>query len=191
MLVGVPPMNPLPPAPGLPPVSSVAPAPAASAPALPGPSLARASGSMAVATVVSRVTGLVARLLLAAALGFGVLNDSYNIANELPNMVYELLLGGVLSSVAIPVLVRAQRTDPDGGHEYAQRLLTMSTIALLVGTIGAVAAAPLLIRLSVTSGPHANPALATAFAYLLLPEILFYGLAALVGAVLNSRGVFG
>ena len=146
---------------------------------------------MAVATVVSRVTGLVARLLLAAALGFGVLNDSYNIANELPNMVYELLLGGVLSSVAIPVLVRAQRTDPDGGHEYAQRLLTMSTIALLVGTIGAVAAAPLLIRLSVTSGPHANPALATAFAYLLLPEILFYGLAALVGAVLNSRGVFG
>src|SRR6476469_6166048 len=191
VLVGVPPMNPLPPAPGLPPVSSVVPAPAASASALPGPSLARASGSMAVATVVSRVTGLVARLLLAAALGFGVLNDSYNIANELPNMVYELLRGGVLSSVAIPVLVRAQRTDPDGGHEYAQRLLTMSTIALLVGTIGAVAAAPLLIRLSVTSGPHANPALATACAYLLLPEILFYGLAALVGAVLNSRGVFG
>jgi putative peptidoglycan lipid II flippase len=146
---------------------------------------------MAVATMVSRVTGLVARLLLAAALGFGVLNDSYNIANELPNMVYELLLGGVLSSVAIPVLVRAQRTDTDGGHAYAQRLLTMSTVALVVGTIGAVAAAPLLIRLSVTSGPHASPALATAFAYLLLPEILFYGLAALVGAVLNSRGVFG
>ncbi|MGB8256128.1 MAG: lipid II flippase MurJ, partial [Pseudonocardiaceae bacterium] len=58
----------------------------AQAPAAPsGPSLASASGSMAVATVVSRVTGLVARLLLAAALGFGVLNDSYNIANELPN----------------------------------------------------------------------------------------------------------
>ncbi len=188
VLVGVPPMNQPPPAPGVPPVPSVAPA---APPTAPGPSLARASGSMAVATMVSRVTGLVARLLLAAALGFGVLNDSYNIANELPNMVYELLLGGVLSSVAIPVLVRAQRTDTDGGHAYAQRLLTMSTVALLVGTIGAVAAAPLLIRLSVTSGPHASPALATAFAYLLLPEILFYGLAALVGAVLNSRGVFG
>lgn len=156
-----------------------------------GEGLARASGSMALATVVSRVTGLVAKLALAAALGFGVLNDSYNIANELPNMVYELLLGGVLSSVAIPVLVRAQRTDPDGGHAYAQRLLTMGTVALLAGTLGAVAAAPLLTRLSVTSGPHASPPLATAFAYLLLPEILFYGLAALVGAVLNSRGVFG
>lgn len=156
-----------------------------------GDELARASGSMAVATVISRVTGLVAKLLLAAALGFGVLNDSYNIANELPNMVYELLLGGVLSSVAIPVLVRAQRTDPDGGHTYAQRLLTMGTVALLVGTVGAVVAAPLLTRLSVTSGPHASPALATTFAYLLLPEILFYGLAALVGAVLNSRDVFG
>jgi putative peptidoglycan lipid II flippase len=146
---------------------------------------------MAVATVISRVLGLVAKLLLAAALGFGVLNDSYNIANELPNMVYELLLGGVLSSVAIPVLVRAQRTDADGGQAYAQRLLTMGTLALVLGTIGAVAAAPLLIRLSVSSGPHASPALATAFAYLLLPEILFYGVAALVGAVLNSRGVFG
>lgn len=154
-------------------------------------SLAHASGSMAVATVISRLTGLVAKLLLAAALGFGLLNDSYNIANELPNMVYELLLGGVLSSVAIPVLVRAQRTDPDGGYAYAQRLLTMSTVALAVGTTAAVAAAPWLIRLSVTSGPHASPPLATAFAYLLLPEILFYGLAALIGAVLNSRGVFG
>jgi putative peptidoglycan lipid II flippase len=146
---------------------------------------------MALATVISRVTGLVAKLLLAAALGFGLLNDSYNIANELPNMVYELLLGGVLSSAAIPVLVRAQRTDPDGGYAYAQRLLTMGTLALLIGTVGAVAAAPWLVRLSLTSGPHASPALATAFAYLLLPEILFYGLGALIGAVLNSRDVFG
>jgi putative peptidoglycan lipid II flippase len=154
-------------------------------------SLAHASGSMALATVISRLTGLVAKLLLAAALGFGLLNDSYNIANELPNMVYELLLGGVLSSVAIPVLVRAQRTDSDGGYAYAQRLLTMGTAALAVGTIAAVAAAPVLIRLSVSGGPHASPALATAFAYLLLPEILCYGLAALIGAVLNSRGVFG
>jgi putative peptidoglycan lipid II flippase len=190
VLVGVPSMNHLPRASDPPSTSPSAP-PTAPPAELSGQALARASGSMAVATVISRVTGLVARLLLAAALGFGVLNDSYNIANELPNMVYELLLGGVLSSVAIPVLVRAQRTDPDGGHAYTQRLLTMGTVALVVGTVGAVAAAPLLTRLSVTSGPHASPALATAFAYLLLPEILFYGLAALVGAVLNSRGVFG
>ncbi|MGH3772977.1 MAG: murein biosynthesis integral membrane protein MurJ, partial [Pseudonocardiaceae bacterium] len=183
MLVGVPPMNDLPRAPG---PQSASPAAVPS-----GQSLAQASGSMAVATVVSRVTGLVAELLLAAALGFQLLNDSYNIANELPNMVYELLLGGVLSSVAIPVLVRAQRTDPDGGRAYTQRLLTMGTVALVVGTVAAVAAAPLLIRLSVSGSAHASPALATAFAYLLLPEILFYGLAALVGAVLNSRDVFG
>ncbi|MBV9012727.1 MAG: murein biosynthesis integral membrane protein MurJ [Pseudonocardiales bacterium] len=188
MLVGVPPMNHLPRTPAAP----AAPSPASTAAATSGgPSLAHASGSMALATVISRLTGLVAKLLLAAALGFAVLNDSYNIANELPNMVYELLLGGVLSSVAIPVLVRAQRTDPDGGQAYTQRLLTMSTLALVVGTLGAVAAAPLLTRLSLSSGPHASPALATAFAYLLLPEILFYGLAALMGAVLNSRNVFG
>jgi putative peptidoglycan lipid II flippase len=81
-----------------------------------------------------------ARLLLVAALGFAVLNDAYNVANTLPNQVYELLLGGVLSAAAIPVLVRAQRTDPDGGDEYAQRLLTMGVVALVIGTIAAVAA---------------------------------------------------
>ena len=68
----------------------------------------RIGALMAVATVVSRVTGLVARLLLAAALGFGVLNDSYNIANTMPNVIYELILGGVLTSVFIPVLVERE-----------------------------------------------------------------------------------
>lgn len=146
---------------------------------------------MAVATVVSRVSALAARLLLAAALGFGLVNDSYNVANTLPNQVYELLLGGVLSSVAIPVLVRAQRSDDDGGQAYAQRLLTVGVIALAAGTVVAVAAAPWLIRLSVGDGPGTDPALATTLAYLLLPQIFFYGLAALLGAILNSRGVFG
>lgn len=155
-------------------------------------SLARASGSMAVATLVSRITGLAAKLLLAYVIGLGVVNDSYTVANTLPNIVFELLLGGVLTSIVVPVLVRAQREDADGGLAYTQRLLTVATLVLGVATVAAVLAAPLLTRLYLDgSTGQANIALATAFGYLLLPEIIFYGIGALFAAILNTREVFG
>lgn len=155
-------------------------------------SLARASGSMAIATLVSRVSGLGSKLLLAYVIGIGVVNDSYTVANTLPNIVYELLLGGVLTSVVVPVLVRAQKEDTDGGLRYTQRLVTVASVVLVVATTLAILAAPLITRLYLDdSTGQANPPLATAFAYLLLPEIVFYGLGALFAAILNARGVFG
>ena len=81
-----------------------------------GPSLGRASSLMAVASLVSRVTGFLRQLALVSVLGLGVVNDSYTVANTLPNIVYELLLGGVLTSVMVPLLVRAQTEDADGGR---------------------------------------------------------------------------
>lgn len=147
---------------------------------------------MAVASLVSRITGFVRQLALATVLGFGVVNDSYTVANTLPNIVYELLLGGVLTSIMVPLLVRAQTEDADGGEAYTRRLLTVACAALAVATLAAMAAAPLLTRLYLGDGNGpANPQLATAFAWLLLPQIFFYGLGALLGALLNTRGVFG
>lgn len=156
-------------------------------------SLVRSSGMIAIASLVSRITGFVRNLALVAVLGFAVVNDSYTISNTLPNIVYELLLGGVLTSVMIPVLVRAQAEDADGGERFTRLLFTVVGAALLVATLIAMAAAPLLTRLYLGSGDtgQANPALATAFAWLLLPQIFFYGIGALLGAVLNSRQVFG
>jgi putative peptidoglycan lipid II flippase len=147
---------------------------------------------MAVASLVSRITGFLRQLALVSVLGLGVVNDSYTVANTLPNIVYELLIGGVLTSIMVPLLVRAQTEDPDGGEAYTRRLLTLAGAALAVATLVAMAAAPLLTRLYLGdgSGP-ANPQLATAFAWLLLPQIFFYGLGALLGALLNTRGVFG
>jgi putative peptidoglycan lipid II flippase len=157
-----------------------------------GPSLGRASGVMAVASLVSRVTGFVRQLALVTVLGLGVVNDSYTVANTLPNIVYELLLGGVLTSVMVPLLVRAQTEDADGGEAYTRRLLTVAGVALALATLAAMVAAPLLTRLYLGDGDGpANPQLATAFAWLLLPQIFFYGLGALLGALLNTRGVFG
>jgi putative peptidoglycan lipid II flippase len=155
------------------------------------PSVAKASGSMAIATIVSRVSGLLSKLMLITIVGAGTLNDSYQAATTLPTMINELLLGGVLTSVAIPLLVRAEKEDSDGGESYAQWLITMSAVLLGVGTVVAVACAPLLTSLFISDSPTANPALVTAFAYLVLPGIVFYGLSALLSAILNTRHVFG
>jgi len=147
---------------------------------------------MAVASLVSRVTGFLRQLALVSVLGLGVVNDSYTVANTLPNIVYELLLGGVLTSVMVPLLVRAQTEDADGGEAYTRRLLTVAGAVLALATLVAMVTAPLLTRLYLGDGAGpANPQLATAFAWLLLPQIFFYGVGALLGAMLNTRGVFG
>jgi len=145
---------------------------------------------MAVATAASRLTGFLRSLAIAAAIGLLVVGDAYNTANTLPNIVYELLLGGVLTSVVVPLLVHAQERDTDGGVAYTQRLLSLATVALAVATLVATLAAPLLTALYVPVGGD-KADLTTFFAYLLLPEIFFYGLGAMIGAVLNTRGVFG
>ncbi len=150
----------------------------------------RAGALMAVATVVSRLTGLLAKIAIAAIIGDGLVNSSYLLANTLPNIVFELLVGGVLTSVAIPLLTRAQRSDADGGLLYTQRLLTLSSVGLAGATGLAVLAAPLLTRLYLSSGSDADPELATRFAVLLLPQIFFYGIAALFGAILNTKERF-
>ena len=156
-----------------------------------GRGLLRTAGTMAVATLISRITGLVRTMVLAAALGVGAVNNAYNTVNTLPNIVYELLLGGVLTSVIVPLLVHAQERDRDGGTAYAQRLLTLATSGLVVVTALAILAAPLLTRLYNITGDPDQVRLANWLARLLLVEIVFYGLGALAQAILNSRGVFG
>ena len=146
---------------------------------------------MAVATTVSRLTGFLRTVVLVAAIGLGLVGDAYNTANTLPNIVYELLLGGVLTSVIVPLLVHARVRDGDGGLAYTQRLLSLLTVGLVVATVLAVLAAPLL---TYAYGIRDNPdqvALANLLARILLVEIVFYGVGAMLTAILNSRQVFG
>ncbi len=153
----------------------------------------RAGALMAVATVVSRVTGLLSKMAILAILGVNFTSTAYTVANTLPNIVFELLIGGVLTSVAIPLLTRAQRSDPDGGLEYTQRLLTIAIVGLAVATVVAVACAPLLAHLYLSSGQNGSrqtTELTTQFGRLLLPQMFFYGIAALFGAILNTKERF-
>ena len=184
--VVIPPIPAVGPPPGTPPAGRV---PQAGRPA-PSQSLGRASRTMAIASAASRLTGFLRSLAMTAAIGVALVGNAYNTANTLPNIVYELLLGGVLTSVVVPLLVQAQERDPDRGEAYTQRLLSLAVAGLAATTLLATLAAPLLTLLY-SSGSGAKSDLTTLFAYLLLPEIFFYGLGAMIGAILNTRGVFG
>lgn len=149
----------------------------------------RSSGSMAIATLMSRITGFIKNVLLGASLGSAVFS-SFNSANQLPNLITEIVLGAILTSLVVPVLVRAEKEDEDHGASFIRRLITVSGVLLLVVTIICVVAAPLLTRLSLNDAGQVNVAQATNFAYLVLPQIFFYGISALLMAILNTKGVF-
>jgi putative peptidoglycan lipid II flippase len=113
------------------------------------------------------------------------------VANQLPNLIAALVLEATFTAIFVPVLARAERDDPDGGTAFVRRLFTLATTLLLFATVLSVAAAPLLVDLMLGSDPLVNRPLTTAFAYLLLPQVLFYGLSSVFMAILNTRNVFG
>lgn len=145
---------------------------------------------MAFATLISRITGFVRIVLLAAILG-AALSSAFSVANQLPNMIAALVLEATFTAIFVPVLARAERDDPDGGTAFIRRLVTLATALLLLATIVSVAAAPLLVGLMLGDDPQVNQPLTTAFAYLLLPQVIFYGLTSVFMAILNTRNVFG
>ncbi|WP_109029153.1 murein biosynthesis integral membrane protein MurJ [Streptomyces rubrogriseus] len=155
--------------------------------------LLKSSAVMAAGTMVSRLTGFVRSALIVSALGVGLLGDTFQVAYQLPTMIYILTVGGGLNSVFVPQLVRAMKDDDDGGEAFANRLLTLVMVALGALTVITVVAAPLLIRLlsnPVASDPAANEVGITFVRYF-LPSIFFMGLHVVMGQVLNARGRFG
>ncbi|WP_181645952.1 murein biosynthesis integral membrane protein MurJ [Corynebacterium heidelbergense] len=149
----------------------------------------RAGGSMAIATLISRITGFLRTVLIGSALGPAVAS-AFNTANTLPNLITELVLGAVLTSLVVPVLVRAEKEDPDQGAAFIRRLLTLTFTLTLSVTVLAVAAAPWLASMSLGEHGEVNVHMSTAFAFLVLPQILFYALFAVFMAVLNTKGIF-
>ncbi|MGP3916371.1 murein biosynthesis integral membrane protein MurJ [Nonomuraea sp. 10N515B] len=152
----------------------------------------RASAIMAAGTMVSRVTGFVRTMVLAYAIGTAALGDSYNAAYAIPYSILDLLLLGVLSSVIVPMIIRAQQHDPDGGQAYEQRLLTVATVTLVGVAVLAVFAAPLLIDLYTDWAPgSARFEVAATLARFILPQLAFFGVGAVAGAILNTRDRYG
>ena len=155
--------------------------------------LFRASGIMAIGTILSRLTGFVRALLAVAVLGTALLADTFNVANTMPNILYNLLVGGALTAIFVPQLVRSF-DDHDGGHGFASRLVTTISLILLALVAVGVIFAPALVRLYApefsTPGFEAEREIAIAFTRYCLPQIFFLGLFTMLGQVANARGSF-
>jgi len=163
----------------------------ARAPASEHERLVRSSAAVAAGTLLSRITGLLRVAVLAYAIGRATLADSYNLANSTPNIVYELILGGVLSATLVPLFVdNLQRRD----DRATSAIFTVAMTVLVILTAIALVFAPLIARLYAvdTSGAQRTAQLhvMTVFTLWFLPQMIFYGFTALATALLNAHRRF-
>jgi len=156
---------------------------------------------VATGTAVSRVTGLLRVVVFAYVIGQTPLADAYKLANETPNIVYDLLLGGVLSATLVPLFTSflgARGTDDalSGPDDHATNVVITISVTLMVAlTAVAVIAAPLIFRLySLNLADDVDAGLfrdvGTTLTRIFLVQILFYGLTGVANAYLNSRRRF-
>jgi len=144
---------------------------------------------------VSRVTGLLRILVAIYALGYSSLSDSFNLANNTPNIVHDLVLGGILTATFVPVFVSHLATRPE--HEAVESIsavLTLATCVLLGATVVFFLGAPYIIDLY-TTGSHGaeivtERQVATYLLRLFSPQLLAYGAISLMTAVLNTARRF-
>lgn len=158
----------------------------------------RAGVLLASGTVVSRILGFVGAILLARTLGtVGSGADAFALANQLPNNIYALVAGGILTAILVPHIVKAG-ANADGGAGYVNKIVTLGIVIFMGFAVLATLLAPLLVTLYAQQGgggvrgfSDADMALATALAYWCLPQVLFYALYSLFGEVLNARKIYG
>jgi len=160
----------------------------------------RAVLSMSAATGLSRITGFVRTVVQAAILGTGVVAGAYTLSNTLPNQIFELFAGGLLSSVFVPILVeRLSRHGTEDAHRLTDTLLTILLPFLaLVVLLGVVFAGPLIEATTAwtaseslsTEGAKQTTDLAVLLFRVFAIQILFYGLISLSTGVLNSHRRF-
>jgi putative peptidoglycan lipid II flippase len=157
--------------------------------------LVRHTAVMSVGTALSRVTGFLRVATMAFALGVAEtrLPDSYNVANNLPNIIYELVLGGVLTSVLVPVFVEHLGRDREEAWESARAVMTVAVVLLGAIMVIGIVAAPWIVRLytlRVTENRAEVQALSTFFLRFFMPQIALYGLGAVATGLLNAHRRF-
>ncbi len=167
---------------------------AVAAPALVPPrhqGLLRSNLIVASGTAVSRLTGFV-RTFLIVYLLYGGLGDAFINANNTPNMIYELILGGILTASLVPLF--SDDLERGDGREATSAIISVALVALLIVTLLGVIGGPLLILVFSTGSAAARRQdyldVGIPLALLFAPQIFFYGLMAVWSAVLNARRRF-
>ncbi|MBW3627444.1 MAG: murein biosynthesis integral membrane protein MurJ, partial [Actinobacteria bacterium] len=164
--------------------------------ATPTVDLARTTAAMTVLTLVSRVTGLVRVLVVAAVLGTTFLGNTYQSANTVPNLLFELFAAGALQAVMIPAMVELfDRGDEAEASRVAGSLLGLALAGLAVVAAVGMLAAPWVMRVLVAGveSPEVRAAqvrLGTILLWFFLPQLVLYAAGMVATGVLNARGRF-
>jgi putative peptidoglycan lipid II flippase len=152
---------------------------------------------MMVGTALSRLTGFLRLTAMTATLGVTVsaLGTTYTIANLTPNIVYELILGGILTSVFVPVFVeRLATAGPDDAREVADRVISLvAAILVAVAVLGALFAEQIIRLYLVSSDASDRGAQIELGVFLLrwfMPQIVFYGVGAVMTGLLQAHRRF-
>ncbi len=150
---------------------------------------------MAVGTAISRVTGVLRIFALAYALGFTSLSDAYNLANTMPNIVHDLVIGVVLAATFVPVFMErlVQRSEEEA-WEAISAVVSVALVLLAVTSIVFLAAAPFIVDLT-TALVHGTQArlqrsVATELLRLFVPQLAAYGFISIATALLNATRRF-
>lgn len=147
---------------------------------------------VAIGTLMSRLTGLLRVIIFGIVIGQTALADAFDGANNSPNSIYELLLGGVLAAGLVPLFTRFEETKDEDARSA---VISVSLVLLLIATAIAIFAAPLIFRLFSLSPSDLVDAdefrrAGTAMTRIFLVQIFFYGVTALGTALLNARRKF-
>lgn len=151
-------------------------------------SVARSAGLMTILIIISRLTGFVRTWVMGIAFGVSFLASSYNIANNLPNMLYELVMGGMLVTAFLPIYLEARnKGGVEGANRYVGNLLSILLVFLGLASVASVIFAPALIwTQSFMSSPEEMDT-ATWLFRIFAFQILFYGLSSVFSGVLNAH----
>jgi putative peptidoglycan lipid II flippase len=155
-------------------------------------SLLRSNLVVATGTALSRVTGLLRVAVFGIVIGQTALADAYTIGNETPNIVYELLIGGVLSATLVPLFTSFVERDDE---ESQNVVISVTLVALVVLTVVAVLLAPFIFGLyTISPAAEVDPdefrRVGTLLTRVFLLQIFFYGATGLATAILNARRRF-
>ncbi|MFL6100401.1 MAG: murein biosynthesis integral membrane protein MurJ [Actinomycetales bacterium] len=156
--------------------------------------LVGAAGLIAAVTVLARVVGLGRWLAFSHSVGATCTGTAYSTANQLPNVLYEVVAGGALSAAVVPLLARPMADgDRDQVDRTASALLTWAFILLVpVALLLAVVAGPLVTALEPDGDCSRNGLHALAVRMLLVfaPQVVLYGIGVVLTGVLQAQRRF-
>lgn len=156
-------------------------------------SVARSTLLMTIATLGSRATGLIRTWAMAFVLGNSFLTSSYQVANNMPNTIYELVVGGILGAAFIPIfLLQKEQRGERGANDFACNVLNLFLIILSLLTLLAIVFAPQVIWTQTFAEGSSQEVIdqAVRFFRIFAIQILFYGIGGVVTGMLNANRVY-